>query len=194
MYKVFLNENVINLTSEIQFGSNITVLPLKETSIDDVISKVKKRKKIYLYHHNSLKLISNFKKKIKVVKAGGGVVTNSKDEILFIFRRNKWDLPKGKMDKGETIENTAVREVEEETGVKNLVVSSFFKDTYHIFKKDSKYFLKQTSWFNMSSNYDGELHPELNEGISKVVWKSRSKIKKIKNTFPNIKLLLKKLI
>ena len=147
-----------------------------------------------MYHHNSLKLISNFKKKIKVVKAGGGVVTNSKDEILFIFRRNKWDLPKGKMDKGETIENTAVREVEEETGVKNLVISSFFKDTYHIFKKDSNYFLKQTSWFNMSSNYDGELHPELNEGISKVVWKSRSKIKKIKNTFPNIKLLLKKLI
>jgi 8-oxo-dGTP pyrophosphatase MutT (NUDIX family) len=194
MYKVFLNENVINLTSEIQFGSNITVLPLKETSINDVISKVKKHKKIYLYHHNSLKLISNFKKKIKVVKAGGGVVTNSKDEILFIFRRNKWDLPKGKMDKGETIENTAVREVEEETGVKNLVISSFFKDTYHIFKKDSKYFLKQTSWFNMNSNYDGELHPELNEGISKVVWKSRSKIKKIKNTFPNIKLLLKKLI
>ena len=83
---------------------------------------------------------------------------------------------------------------EEETGVKNLVISSFFKDTYHIFKKDSKYFLKQTSWFKMSSNYDGELHPELNEGISKVVWKSRSKIKKIKNTFPNIKLLLKKLI
>ena len=81
MYKVFLNQNVIILTSEIQLGSNITVLPLKKTSIGKIISNVKKHKKIYLYHHNSKKLISRFKKKIKVVKAGGGIVTNFKKEL-----------------------------------------------------------------------------------------------------------------
>ena len=63
MYKVFLNQNVIILTCEIQLGSNITFLPLKKTSLSDIISKVKKHKKIYLYHHNSKKLISRFKKK-----------------------------------------------------------------------------------------------------------------------------------
>ena len=190
MYKVFLNKNVIIVTSEIQLGSDIKVLPLKKTPLSDIILKVKKHKKIYLYHHNSKKLISRFKKKIKVIKAAGGIVTNSNKETLFIFRRNKWDLPKGKKDNGESIEETAIREVEEETGIKDLVISSYFMDTYHIFKKGSKFFLKETSWFNMKSDYKGELIPEFSEGITKVVWKSKEKIKKIKKTFPNIKLLI----
>ena len=153
-------------------------LPLKKTSLSDIISKVKKHKKIYLYHHNSKKLISRFKKKINVVKAGGGIVTNSNDETLFIFRRNKWDLPKGKMDDGESIDKTAIREVTEETGIKDLVITSYFMDTYHIFKKGNKFFLKETSWFNMKSIIIGNLIPEVNEGITKVVWKSKEKIKK----------------
>ncbi|SUZ58241.1 uncharacterized protein METZ01_LOCUS11095, partial [marine metagenome] len=129
-------------------------------------------------------------KKLKLVRAGGGIVKNSKDETLFIYRRSKWDLPKGKKDKGESIEETALREVEEETGVKNLVIINLFKHTYHIFKKGNKYYLKETAWFNMKTDYDDKLKPELKEDITKVVWKSKSQIKKIKNTYPNIKLLL----
>jgi len=159
MYKVFVNQDVIILTSVVPFGKKINLYDLKKKSIDDIISLVKKHHKIYLFHKNSEKLISTFKKKIKVVKAGGGIVKNRNDETLFIYRRNKWDLPKGKMDN-------------------------------HIFKKEKNFRLKVTSWYNMLSNYEGKFIPETKEGISKVVWKNNKKIKKIKNTFPNIKLLL----
>ena len=190
MYKVFVNHDVIILTSEIPFGKKINLYDLKKKSLDEIISLVKKHHKIFLFHKNSEKLVSTFQKKIKVVKAGGGIVKNINDETLFIYRRNKWDLPKGKMDKGETIDQTALREVKEETGIKNLSIIDFKMNTYHVFKKGKEYRLKETSWFNMLSTHEGSFSPESQEGITKVVWKSNKKIKKIKNTFPNIKLLL----
>ena len=190
MYKVFVNQDLIILTSKIPFGNKINIYDLKKTSIDEILKLVKKNHKIYLFHKNRDKLISAFKKKIKVVKAGGGLVKNNKDEVLFIYRRNKWDLPKGKMDKGETIKDTALREVMEETGIDSLKIIDFKMITYHIFKKGKEFRLKETHWFNMKSNYDGEFNPESSEGITKVVWKTKKKAKKIKNTFPNIKLLL----
>ena len=190
MYKVFVNQDVIILTSEIPFGKKINLYDLKKKSLDEIISLVKKHHKIFLFHKNSEKLVSTFQKKIKVVKAGGGIVKNINDETLFIYRRNKWDLPKGKMDKGETIDQTALREVKEETGIKNLSIIDFKMNTYHVFKKGKEYRLKETSWFNMLATHEGSFSPESKEGITKVVWKSNKKIKKIKNTFPNIKLLL----
>ena len=190
MYKVFINKNVVILTSQVPINSDVKLFNLKSISLKDIISNAKKFKKIYLFHKNHEKLIKRFKKKIKVVKAGGGVVRNANDETLFIYRRNKWDLPKGKKDKGECIGDTAIREVEEETGVRNLMISNFLMKTFHIFKKQNKYFLKETSWFNMTTKYDGELSPQINEGISKVVWKNKLKLSKIENTFPNIKLIL----
>ena len=190
MYKVFVNENVIILTNKIPFGSKINLFDLKKISLIDIVSNVKKHKKIFLFHKNSEKLILNFKKKIKVIFAAGGIVKNNLDETLFIYRRNKWDLPKGKIDKGETIDQTALREVKEETGIVDLKIVDFRTKTYHIFKKNNEYCLKETTWYNMVSNFDGEFIPELKEDITKVVWKNDKKIKKIKNTFPNIKLLL----
>ena len=76
----------------------------------------------------------------------------------------KWDLPKGKVDKGESIENAAVREVEEETGVTGLVIEKFLRTTYHVFKRNGEYQLKQTHWFLMSTDYDGKLVAEKAEG------------------------------
>ena len=190
MYKVFVNQDVIILTSEIPFGKKINLYDLKKKSLDEIIYLVKKHHKIFLFNKNSEKLVSTFKKKIKLVKAGGEIVKNINNETLFIYRRNKWDLPKGKMDKGETIDQTALREVKEETGIKNLSITDFKMNTYHVFKKGKEYRIKETSWFNMLSTQKGNFSPESKEGITKVVWKSNKKIKKIKNTFPNIMLLL----
>ena len=94
MYKVFVNQNVIVLTNKVQFGTKITVLPLKETSLADILKKLKKRKTIFLYHHNPNKLISHFKKKLKLVRAGGGIVKNSKDETLFISNCGNFKIDK----------------------------------------------------------------------------------------------------
>lgn len=190
MYKVFVNRRVIILTSEPHSDIKFPQLLLKNTNLEEIIKFIKKHKKLYLFHKNEKKLISKFKKKIKVVKAGGGIVKNSKNQILFIYRRNKWDLPKGKKDKGETIDSTALREVREETGVESLMIETFYKKTFHIFKKGKNYFLKETSWFKMNTNYSGELNPEFGEDISKAEWKYENEIKDLKNTFPNIKLLL----
>ena len=99
MYKVFVNQSLIVLTSQIPFGSKINIYSLKEISIEEVIIKAKKHKKIFLYYKKQKKLFPLFLKKIKVIKAGGGIVKNSLNQILFIYRRNKWDLPKGKMVK-----------------------------------------------------------------------------------------------
>ena len=173
MYKVFVNQDEIILTGKVPFGDKISIYDLKKISILEIVKLVKKQKRIFLFHKNPKKLISTFAKKIKIVKAGGGVVKNKKDEILFIYRRNKWDLPKGKMDKGETIKDTALREVMEETGIDSLKIIDFKMITYHIFKKDKKFRLKETHWFNMKSNYDGEFNPESSEGITKVVWKTK---------------------
>ena len=126
----------------------------------------------------------------KIVAAGGRVI-NDKNEILFIFRNKKWDLPKGKVEKNENISQTAIREVKEETGIKNLMIVKPLDKTYHIFKRAKKTYLKETYWFEMKSNHDKKFSPQISEGITRVEWISQEKIQLImKNTYENIKFLI----
>lgn len=146
--------------------------------------------KAYIYHPNKEEILKKFAKNIPIVVAGGGVVTNDAGKVLFIYRNDKWDLPKGKLDKGETIENCAIREVEEETGVQGLKIENLLKITYHIFKRNGKYKLKEVHWFAMTTSYDGELTGQKEEGIEKVKWKGPGKIAKaLENSYANIKIL-----
>ena len=191
MYKVFINKLSIILTSKNKYLSQENSFLLSSITLNEILKKVRKHKKIFLYHPKKSELLKVFKSKIKVIFASCGIVKNDNNQILFIYRRGKWDLPKGKAEKGESIRETAVREVIEETGIEKLKIDKYFSNTFHIVRNNKKYFLKETSWFLMSSNFKGKLKPQLNEGIKSVKWKTFDDAKKIKKkTYGNISIIL----
>jgi ADP-ribose pyrophosphatase YjhB (NUDIX family) len=192
MYKVFVNDIPLILSTKKDLGENYVSLPIKKVRIKRIIKKISKGELLYvnLYHEKEEKLLKHLFKKLRVVTAAGGMVLNDKDEILFIYRKKRWDLPKGKTEKNETIESSAIREVEEETGVEGLKVTKFLQKTYHIFKRKGRYRLKVTHWYEMRTSYEGELRPETKEGIEKAKWKDLKKSQKaLQKSYANIKLL-----
>ena len=192
MYKVFVNDKPLFLTNQIFKETDFQLFLLESVDFKQLIVKYFQNKiqKAYLYHPDEKEIMKVLKTKIPVNKAGGGLVYNKNGEVLFIFRNGKWDLPKGGTNKGEEIEDTAMREVEEETGVKGLSISKKLQKTYHIFKRNGVYKLKITHWFEMHSTYDGIPVGQAEEGIEKVEWKNPEQIKEaLKNSYENIKLL-----
>ncbi|QWX84386.1 NUDIX hydrolase [Cellulophaga sp. HaHaR_3_176] len=192
MYKVFVNEAQLILTNKLSDISNNKYFLLNEKSINEAIESLSKKKLsvAYIYHPNNEEILKKFTKKIPLVVAAGGVVTNKEGKVLFIYRNDKWDLPKGKLDKGESLEQCAIREVEEETGVKGLKIENILKTTYHVFKRNGNFKLKEVHWFAMKTSYKGELIGQLDEGIEKVKWKGPKKIAKaLENSYYNIKIL-----
>jgi 8-oxo-dGTP pyrophosphatase MutT (NUDIX family) len=192
MYKVFVNDKPLFLTNEIKKETDFKFFLLESADINQIIIKFFQNKiqKAYLYHPDEKEIIKTLKSKIPVSKAGGGLVYNKKGEVLFIFRNGKWDLPKGGTEKGEEIEKTAIREVEEETGVNKLIIKEPLQKTYHIFKRNGVYKLKITHWFEMYTDFEGTPIGQLEEGIEKVAWLNNEQIKEaLKNSYENIKLL-----
>ena len=192
MYKVFVNDKPLFLTNEILKETDFQMFLLESIDIEQLIVKMFQNKitKAYLYYPDEKEMLKKLKEKIPVQKAGGGLVYNKSGEVLFIFRNGKWDLPKGGIEKGEEIEDTATREVEEETGVSKLLVTKKLQKTYHIFKRNGKYKLKITHWFEMTSDFEGTPMPQSEEGIEKVAWLNPAQIQQaLKNSYENIKLL-----
>jgi len=106
----------------------------------------------------------------KPIDAGGGVVVNEENAVLMIYRRGKWDLPKGKLDEGENIEECAVREVSEETGLQHLNVTGKICDTYHIYSQNGMNLLKCTAWYRMKGTSNDILMPQKEENIQEARW------------------------
>jgi len=195
MYKVFVNDIPIILSTEKDIGNTYKSIPLKKAKFKRIIRKIANGEMFYvnLYHKDEEKLLKFLKKKLPVVVAGGGLVYNGKKEILFIYRNKKWDLPKGKMEKDEDIRSCALREVQEETGVQDVTIKKYITTTYHVFKRNDKFKLKETFWYEMHTSYKGVLVPQENEGIKKVKWKDFQKTQKALNkSYENIKLLFPK--
>ena len=144
-----------------------------------------------LLHTNLEELKKALWKKFTIVQAAGGLVTNLKDEILMILRRGKWDLPKGKLDPGETLEQCAVREVEEETGLGNLTLQRHLLTTYHTYHESGKFILKESYWYKMNIPDEQPLIPQAAEQITEARWVKTSGIKELlHNTFPSVKDVL----
>jgi len=195
MYKVFVKDIPIILSTEKKIGELYTSIPLKLVKFKKVIKKIHEGKLIYvnLYHKNEDKIEKFLRQKISFVEAAGGLVYNNKKEILFIYRNQKWDLPKGHLEVGESFENCAMREVAEETGVKGLKINKFINKTFHVFKQNGKFKLKITYWYEMHTTHKGDLIPQRKEGIKKAKWKNFEKSQKaLQSSYENIKLLFPK--
>ncbi len=198
MYKVFFNQKPLILTSKILESSDSNpLIHIKFSSKNQILKavKAKKTESVYIYHKNIKKLWEIFTKKFPIIDAAGGLVERSDDKFLFIYRNNKWDLPKGGIEKKELIIEAAQREVKEETGLADLIVINKIGETYHIFKKGKNFRLKRTYWFKMKSDYQGELFPQEEEGITSVEWINKKRIPEIfKNSYENIKEIVNEVI
>lgn len=139
------------------------------------------------FHANLEELKKAFFKKFTLVQAAGGLVKNERGENLLIFRRGKWDLPKGKLDKGESLEECAVREVEEETGLQNIKLLGPLLVTYHTYHEGTKFILKESHWYKMKTQSNQELTPQAEEDIQQVIWVSDKDLSKyMKEAFPSV--------
>ena len=133
-------------------------------------------------------LKKSFFKHFKLIEAAGGIVQNDNKDILFIFRRGKWDLHKGKLEPKENTETAAAREVEEETGVKNLKLKKKIGETYHTYDEYGKHILKISHWYYFTCGGYQKLHPQTEEDITDTRWIKTKDIKEpMSNTYENIK-------
>ncbi len=195
MYTIFKDDSSIILTDNLKYSDDIHFFYFNKVNLKDLLYKTDNDTlHIILYDVDIEKMWSDFLKNFEVIEAAGGVVQNDEKEVLFIFRNEKWDLPKGKVEKDESVQETALREVEEECGVFDLKLGDFITKTYHIYEYKKQQILKVSHWYKMKSSTKS-LKPQIEEDITEVVWKNDNQIQlALNNTYPNIKLLLKKAI
>lgn len=131
-----------------------------------------------ILNYNFETVFDYFKNSFSYIEAAGGFIENNKD-FLFIHRLGKWDLPKGKLEKGEAIENAAIRECEEECAVTNLKILKLLDSTFHIYPYKKGFALKQTYWFYMKTNHNQKLIPQTEENIDEAKWFSEKEVNTI---------------
>jgi len=202
MYKIYFNRYIFNLIS-CEKAVNIKLLKneimLNENQVTTFQELLKdlnsqhKITKIFVTASNSKKLFRKLFRETLLIKAGGGLVTNIHNELLMIKRHGKWDLPKGKVEKGEKISTTAIREVEEECGIKNLEITQKIMPTFHVYFEKNKWIIKKSCWYKMFTTDVAEPVPQTKENITEAVWLGKTKVKNcMDNAFDNIKDIVQK--
>ena len=199
--KIYLDESPIYIVDELtdelnELAKENNVVSFKEKSdvnTLEILSALRKHEKkaVIIYNKNTEEIKELFFKQFDIVEAAGGIVQNENKDLLFIYRKNKWDLPKGKMEAGETAEVCAEREIEEETGIKNLMLKHKVGETYHIYTERGKAILKISHWFYFVTEDEQVLTPQTEEDIAEVKWIHTKDIKEpMLNTYQNIKDIL----
>ncbi len=196
-YRIYINEKVLVITTAApKHPENFQQLDNQFYDMKTIFAQIAnqpKYKRFYVLCNDSKAFLKKLKKSITLIEAAGGLVKNSKGNYLFIYRNDKWDLPKGKLEKGEKKRQGAVREVEEECGITVSKAGDKIINTYHTYINKGELVLKKTYWFSMKYKGNETLKPQLEEGITDVRWFNIGHMQDIKsNTFPSIMDVLEK--
>ncbi len=192
--KVYYNSKFLLLTSDnIQPAGNQLIVNTEEKSKEFLNEGIKKfiqqndGPDLILICKNVNSLFKELKEQFAYIEAAGGLI-KQKENYLFIFRLGKWDLPKGKLDKGETPAEAAIRECEEECGISQLNIIKELPSTYHIYPYKGRHALKTTYWYLMDCTDTRELVPQTEENITKAEWLDETTVKNtvVKNTYPSV--------
>ena len=197
MYKIYFNNKPLFLVSEItketeEYLHHEETVFIDEYNLHTVKAMIhemasgKINAGVFL-HSDIEELLNAFKKKFLVIIAAGGFVHTGKNEVLLIFRRGKWDLPKGKLDEGEDLETCALREIKEETGVQQINSEGPLCITYHTYTENGKNILKESHWFMVKAVKQNEFIPQVDEDIEKCEWVAIDKLEPyLENTHGSI--------
>lgn len=205
MYKIYINETPLILLD----ARAVDSLPVADDqhlvarysgkkkfllAYVDMLEKTDRLQAVTVYSEEYEKLVKDFESLFTILPAAGGVVFNEEGSVLLIFRRGYWDLPKGKVDRGESIEAAALREVREETGLTQLFLGDSLGTTYHVYRdKADTRVLKPTYWFKMNTP-QAILTPETEEDIEQAVWTDgEAFLKSGQKTYQNIRIVLEKI-
>lgn len=197
MYKVFFKESCFLLCDDQNLLKNGTVSLIHKDFNETktfILGQLNEKEKFYavILYDDLEVLFSVFKSCFLYVKAAGGIVINN-SHILMIKRLGMPDLPKGHIESGESIEQCAIREVEEECGIHDLSITGPLTDTLHIYSRNENWYLKKTYWYTMDCTPGQHLTPQTEEDIEEVYWLPMNEISNIlDNTYPSLKTVLQK--
>ena len=195
IYKIYINEVVLILTEslppDIEDYQELKVSDFDFLKFYKLISHLESPKIFLLLTPDFKSVFKGIKRSMILIKAAGGIVSNEANKYLFIFRNGKWDLPKGKIEKGENSRVAAIREVQEECGISIDSSGDKICNTYHMYDIKGDLVIKKTAWYWMRAEKQEKLIPQLEEGITDVRWLSPGDLMLVRqNTYPLIRDLL----
>ncbi len=190
-YRIYINQKVVLITetvpAQVEKYEQLDQQSFDLKTLYNIITGNNPKLYYYILCNNAKACLKKIMKSVTVIEAAGGLVKNTKKDYLFIFRNGKWDLPKGKLEKGEKPRAGAVREVEEECGIAIDKCGDKIVNTYHVYTIKGEVVLKKTYWYKMKYKGKGKLVPQVEEGITDVRWMGKKDIALVAgNTFPSI--------
>ena len=194
MYKVYIENSAVLFAQQLPAdpqGEVFRVAPGETPAITKFLQKLQFTKKLYVISENIERIFDEFRASLPFIEAAGGLVVDDAAKVLMIFRNGRWDLPKGKLEPGERIEDCAVREVGEECGLSGLQLGAFVAHTYHCYRMHGEWVLKRTSWYRMRYGGSQRPQPQTVEGITEAVWVPQAELApKLENTYFTIRDVL----